>query len=114
MDTDKTYNGWSSWEVWEFFNYYGDEIQEGMESLLEESSVTKSELREWLRNEVEIEIESIADSLYSTVVDEFTKSIINETFETIKKASDEIADSFYGEMLELCDEDEEDEEETFD
>ena len=40
-----TYNGWSSWEVWEFFNYHGDEIQESMENLLEESSVTKSELR---------------------------------------------------------------------
>ena len=106
-----TYNGWSSWEVWEFFNYYGDEIQESMENLIENSSVvTKSELREWLYNEVEVEIEAIADSLYSTVVDEFTKSIINETFETIKKASDEIADSFYEELLELCDEDEEDEE----
>ena len=106
----KTYNGWSSWEVWEFFNYHGDEIQESMENLLEESSVTKSELREWLYNEVEVEIEAIADSAYSIITDEFTKSIINETFETIKKASDEIADSFYEELLELCDEDEEDEE----
>lgn len=106
----KTYNGWSSWEVWEFFNYHGDEIQEGMENLLEESSVTKSELREWLYNEVEVEIEAIADYTYSTTTDEFTRSVINETFETIKKASDEIADSFYEELLELCDEDEEDEE----
>jgi len=112
----KTYNGWSSWEVWEFFNYHGDEIQESMENLLEESSVTKSELREWLYNEVEVEIEAIADSLYSTVTNEFAKSIINATFEIIQRAYKEIADSFYEELLELCinDEDEEEDEESFD
>lgn len=114
MDSD--YNGWSSWEVWEFYNYYGDEIQGSMENLLEESLVTKSELKDWLYNEVKIELESLADSLYSTITNEFSKSVIDSALEIIQRAYKEIADSFYEELLELCidDEDEEEDEESLD